>query len=81
MLALDEKANARAVVDSIDDLIGATTGEAFTRRQVPSITWCRACGAVQGWKPADDPSDGTWQLPDAALDGPSVTPSHIVRRA
>ncbi len=67
MPALDEG----VVMGSIDDLLGSITDEALAPRQVPFITWCRACGAVQGWKPADDPSDGTWQLPDAALDGPS----------
>jgi hypothetical protein len=30
----------------------------------PTILWCRACGAVKGWKPAFKRGTGEWQLPD-----------------
>ena len=30
-----------------------------------AILWCRSCGSVNGWRPADDPSPSPWQSPKA----------------
>ena len=35
-------------------------------RNAGTIFWCRSCGSIKGWKPADDASVNEWQGPSYA---------------
>lgn len=48
----------------------------------PVIIWCRGCGAISGWKPADRKSNGDeWQAPDGVIPDHEATMRLLDRAA